>query len=218
MSGDELVVVARSLNAKLPTSMAIDVSPDRPDIFIRHSVEFIVGPRHTVPPALKAVKVQPDVKLVDFDASPPSSPLATKTRRAYGSRIAPERTNLHRLDEEECAVVFERPFKRSLSSTNDRLRSISMDAFDKKHLLEVYNEQREISCATAKNSTLQRGGFNIRIGYKSREPLLRYSIYINIYRTSQSKPARLASCKRVRRVASGVDTVLHVVFAAIAFR
>jgi hypothetical protein len=108
MSRDQLVAVAQSLNAKLPAAMQIDVSTYLPDIFIRHSVEHIVGLRRSVPPAPKAIKVQSDVDPIGFDLSPPSSPLATRTRRAY------ERTELSRLDEEdeEGTVMFRRPSKR----------------------------------------------------------------------------------------------------------
>ena len=110
MSRDQLVAVARSLNARLPAAMQIDVSTRHPDVFIRHSVEHIVGLRRSVPPAPKASKVQSDVEPIGFDVSPPSSPLATRTtrRRAY------ERTELSRLDEEdeEDTVRLQRPSKR----------------------------------------------------------------------------------------------------------
>ena len=108
MSRDQLIAVAQSLNAKLPAAMQIDVSISHPDVFIRHSVEHIVGLRRSVPPAPKAIKVQADVEPIGFDVSPPSSPLATRTRRAY------ERTELSRLDEEdeEDTVRIQRPSKR----------------------------------------------------------------------------------------------------------
>ena len=110
MSRDKLVAVALSLNAKLPAVLQIDVSHFRPDTFIRHSIELLVGLRREVPPAPKAVKLQssPGLHALDFNASPPTSPLATKIRP-----YSPGSPVLARLDEEdEDAMVVDRPTKK----------------------------------------------------------------------------------------------------------
>jgi hypothetical protein len=130
MSRHQLVAVALSLNAKLPAALRIDVSHRRPDTSIRHSIELIVGLRREVPPAPKAVRLQPisGSHSLDFNASPPTSPLAARirTRVPYMSPESPRK--LARLDEEdEDEMVIDRPVKRrKLSARTHSLSSVTM--------------------------------------------------------------------------------------------
>jgi hypothetical protein len=106
MSRDQLITVARTLNAKLPAALSIDVSHSSPDTFIRNSIEIIVGIRRDVPPAPKAVRLRADAgpRRIHPIRSPPSSPLAIRTR-PYDFTMAFESPRLEKLDEEDEDVM-----------------------------------------------------------------------------------------------------------------
>lgn len=107
MSREKLVDVALALNAKLPAVLAIDVSHTRPTGFIQNSIEYIVGLRGDVPQAPKAVRLRSELDVnfldnfdVEMNKSPPTSPLARRSRALdiYTSLGSPR---LERLEEEE---------------------------------------------------------------------------------------------------------------------
>ncbi|THH32212.1 hypothetical protein EUX98_g1999 [Antrodiella citrinella] len=110
MNRDDLVRVADTLNFKLPLAMQIDTSAPRSDVFIRNSIELLVGIRRTVPPTPKpnrsmcfvsvaAQKVDGDE---DADHVPPTpaSPLANRSNRLHNFSFA-HSTPLAALDEED---------------------------------------------------------------------------------------------------------------------
>jgi hypothetical protein len=122
MSREQLITAALSLNAKLPIALHIDVSHTRPDIFIRNSIEFVVGLRMDVPPAPKAVRSRSDEgpylpesfdEYLTMNRSPPTSPLARRSR-SYDPHISLGSPRLARLEEEdeELAMMVDRPVKK----------------------------------------------------------------------------------------------------------
>ncbi|KAF5372343.1 hypothetical protein D9615_009301 [Tricholomella constricta] len=90
MSRDKLISVARSLNAKLLTDMAIDIDHVLPTSYIRSSIEHIVGLRANVPKSPKAPRLlidsERDLRLrAEFDMLPQtnkSPPISLLARRS----------------------------------------------------------------------------------------------------------------------------------------
>jgi hypothetical protein len=118
MSREQLLSAALTLNARLPAALKIDVSHRSPDALIRNSIELIVGLRSEVPPAPKAVKMHSDSGLyrMGINRSPPSSPLAMRTR-SRDLCVSLEGPRLARLDEEdEDSMLVDRPAKRRRDS------------------------------------------------------------------------------------------------------
>jgi len=129
MTRDDLVRVADILNLKLPQAMQIDTSAPRSDVFIRNSIELLVGIRRTVPPAPKpnrsmnfVVVASPrhDGGAVDDKVPPsPASPLANRSNKLHTFSFvhSPPLAALDEEDEdkemEEFGVVEpERPLKK----------------------------------------------------------------------------------------------------------
>ncbi|KAJ3475195.1 hypothetical protein NLI96_g11993 [Meripilus lineatus] len=131
MSRIELIHVAEALNAKLPHALQIDTSPDRTDIFIRNSIELLVGIR-TVPPAPRANRSLTSNHSFSRDVSPrhvvipmsPSSPLASRSR-VDTSSISPKLPSLLEEDEELSPDDEGRPSKRRRPSLEDDTLSFS---------------------------------------------------------------------------------------------
>lgn len=123
MSRSELVHVAEALNAKLPHALQIDTCSDRSDLFIRNSIELLVGIR-SVPPAPKPNRSLTSNISFSRDVSPrhvvvpmsPSSPLASRSRVDAFS-LSPKLPSL--LEEDEEIALEERPSKRRRPSLED---------------------------------------------------------------------------------------------------
>ncbi|KAJ3842450.1 hypothetical protein F5878DRAFT_395136 [Lentinula raphanica] len=73
MSRAQLIAVARSLNAKLPAVMRIDTSDQRTDVFIRKSIEVLVGISKPILVGSRTTTLS--------GAEPPGAPRAVKTRK-----------------------------------------------------------------------------------------------------------------------------------------
>jgi hypothetical protein len=113
MTRHQLLAVAEALNAKLPAALRIDIKPSSTDNFIRNAIELIVGIKRTVPGAPKAVKLGlSTVADPDKSVSPPTSPLATKTRPRDAYQASPRLAVLKEEDEETATMVHERPVKK----------------------------------------------------------------------------------------------------------
>lgn len=81
MTRPQLLSVAEALNEKLPAALRIEIKYNSPDTFIRTAIELIVGIKRTVPAAPRAMKLGlVDNTDPDKSVSPPTSPLAMKTR------------------------------------------------------------------------------------------------------------------------------------------
>ncbi|KAF8623250.1 hypothetical protein AX17_007496 [Amanita inopinata Kibby_2008] len=120
MSRDELVCVAKDLNAKLPKALYIDIDDCRPSSFIRNAIEVLVGICPKVPGAplrVGRMKMQEDInphfleefsfekKLEESDNwSPSASPLSRRGRTGDWSvdlqNMLSNPKRLERLDEE----------------------------------------------------------------------------------------------------------------------
>ena len=109
MTRPQLLAVAEALNVKLPAALRIDIKPSSTESFIRNAIELIVGIKRTVPGAPKAVKLGlSSVADPDKSVSPPTSPLATKTRpRDICPRLA-----VLKEEDENVMMVDERPVKK----------------------------------------------------------------------------------------------------------
>ena len=113
----QLLAVADTLNAKLPSALAIDTSDARPDSWIRSEIEWIVGIRDErereieiemkVPGAPKAVRTRSSGSwsgedgfdmLNDLERTPPTSP-SPLTRKSL--QMSPRSPRLERLTEED---------------------------------------------------------------------------------------------------------------------
>ncbi|KAH9942672.1 hypothetical protein B0H21DRAFT_750585, partial [Amylocystis lapponica] len=79
-----LLAVANTLNAKLPHALQIDVGPTRSDVFIRNSIELLVGLRQNVPQAPKPARSLSltSGSRMHIPASP-ASPLAARSRSNF---------------------------------------------------------------------------------------------------------------------------------------
>lgn len=112
MSREQLIAAANSLNAKLPAALQINIHPSQADNSIRNSIELVVGLRRDVPPAPKPVRSHSQSETLDVNKSPPTSPLAMRSR-SYDLYTALGSPKLARLDEEdEDAMVVDRPLKK----------------------------------------------------------------------------------------------------------
>lgn len=114
MPRDKLIDVAHSLNAKLPSAMAIDIDHVLPTSFIRSSIERIVGIRGEVPNAPKTLRLlgdsEEDRRLIaefnmhaEMNKTPPTSPLAKRSQSHghFTSLISPRLARLEEENEEE---------------------------------------------------------------------------------------------------------------------
>ena len=113
MTRPQLLAVVSALNTKLPGALRIDIKPSSTDSFIRNAIELIVGIKRTVPGAPKGVKLGLS-SLADPDksVSPPTSPLATKTRPRDVYLASPRLAALKEEDEEIILGLPERPIKK----------------------------------------------------------------------------------------------------------
>lgn len=144
MPRTKLVEVAQLLNAKLPSSLQIEVDDGRSDGYIRSCIEILVGLRPEVPGAPKAIKQQQRMDAMsvdevtrsqlDLQKTPPSSPLTAKF--SSRSRKRPAELNqvsvlgtprgLDKLDEEDEGDAddemheIRRPVKRRRLATSTR--------------------------------------------------------------------------------------------------
>jgi len=107
MSRAELINVARSLNAKLPAAMALDVSPRLPTSFIRSAIELVVGIRGADDVRQREKEEgEEDVlylleSMSDLTISPPTSPLAMRGKNFGGEGLSAHVTpRLERLEED----------------------------------------------------------------------------------------------------------------------
>jgi hypothetical protein len=114
MTRPQLLVVAEALNAKLPAALRIDINPSSStDSFIRNAIELIVGIKRTVPGAPKATKLGvSSVADPDKSVSPPTSPLASKTRPRDIYQANPRLAAIKEEDEDTVTVVDKRPVKK----------------------------------------------------------------------------------------------------------
>ncbi|KAJ7589591.1 hypothetical protein C8J56DRAFT_939034 [Mycena floridula] len=96
MDRPDLITVAQKLNDKLPAVLRIDLSAT--DTFIRNSIEVLVGLRHA-PDAPKAERLKEPTDYLALNISPPSSPLARRSRFSDGYQSLTPR--LAKLEEEE---------------------------------------------------------------------------------------------------------------------
>ena len=108
MSRAELINVARSLNAKLPAAMALDVSPTIATSFIRSAIELVVGIRGASGVRQREEKGEDVLYLLeslsDMTISPPTSPLAMRGKNNGSEGLSVHVTpRLERLEEEEVA-------------------------------------------------------------------------------------------------------------------
>lgn len=94
MNREQLLTAAAALNERLPA--ALQVNTDRPDSYIRNSIEFIVGLRND-PPDAPAKPATPSRKFVP---SSPVSPLA-KHSRSQNSQLVASPSPLCDVTEEE---------------------------------------------------------------------------------------------------------------------
>ncbi|KAL4251176.1 hypothetical protein ABKN59_004973 [Abortiporus biennis] len=111
MTREQLLNVANSLNEKLPSALHIDTSDTLSDVFIRNSIEFLVGIRQTVPAAPNPKRSMTPPQDSDTSTSTesileylrsPVSPLASKSRADVSrtSLCTPKLAVLHEVDEE----------------------------------------------------------------------------------------------------------------------
>ncbi|KAG5641091.1 hypothetical protein DXG03_006048, partial [Asterophora parasitica] len=110
MPRESLLGVARSLNARLPHVMAIDIDHVLPTSFIRSCIERLVGLRADVPHAPKALRLLTDSKsdqrLIaewrrrQISNTPPTSPLARRSQ-SHGQLTSLMSPRLARLAEED---------------------------------------------------------------------------------------------------------------------
>jgi len=94
MKREQLLTAASVLNERLPGALQIDT--DRPDSYIRNSIEFIVGLRNNPPDA----PTKPATPSRNFVPSSPISPLA-KHSRSWGSQLVASPSPLGDVTEEE---------------------------------------------------------------------------------------------------------------------
>lgn len=109
MNREELIRVADTLNDKLPHAMRIDTSAPRSNVFIRNSVEILVGIYRPVPPAPKPNRSMSFVALLNttptqdnYGLVPPSpaSPLANRSNRMNSASFV-QGSALSAVDEKE---------------------------------------------------------------------------------------------------------------------
>ena len=94
MNRDQLLTAASILNERLPAALQIDT--DRSDLYIRNSIEFIVGLKSNPPDA----PVKPTTPSRKFVPSSPISPLA-KRGRSQNSQLVASPSPLDDVIEEE---------------------------------------------------------------------------------------------------------------------
>ena len=112
MNREQLLTAASVLNERLPGALRIDM--DRPDSYIRNSIEFIVGLRNDPPDA----PMKPATPSRNFIPSSPISPLA-KRGRSQRSQLVASPPPLGDVTEEEESegppvVTPQRPSNRPL--------------------------------------------------------------------------------------------------------
>ena len=82
MNREQLLTAASVLNERLPAALQIHM--DRPDSYVRNSIEFIVGLRNNQPDA----PTKPTTPSRNFIPSSPISPLAKRSRSQYSQLLA----------------------------------------------------------------------------------------------------------------------------------
>ncbi len=97
MTRPQLLVVADTMNAKLPLAMQIDTLPARSDASIRHSIELLVGIRDAMPDSpcqtefrrsLRRSRIHSALSAVSNDLTP-TTPLGIRTRSVPPSPASP---------------------------------------------------------------------------------------------------------------------------------
>ncbi|KAI0946725.1 hypothetical protein AcW1_010107 [Taiwanofungus camphoratus] len=189
MSRTHLLAVANTLNAKLPRALQIDVSPSRSDVFIRNSIEMLVGLRRSVPQAPKAVRSLS--MRAQTTPQSPGSPLATKTR----SNLSADSPALAVLrEEDENMPDVERPQKKR--RFNSTTTSDGSPQFDPGRRITRSQSHRVAPMYTS--SSIQARVLRTRSQkLPDKKPMIQ-GTHPNITTTRGRTGSRAASCPRSR--------------------
>ena len=90
MSRLQLLAVADILNAKLPLAMQIDTGSSRTDTWIRHSIEFLVGIRESMPDSPADPLTRSHTRgVTSLDNGTPATPRSGRGRNVSASPMSP---------------------------------------------------------------------------------------------------------------------------------